>query len=175
MTNCLLFKQGAYVKHFYVVFRDSIDLKHLQMAGKLQLTLVDHHVLSPAHEFLRTSVVEIIDHHPQDPAWLWSQQKVTLTTVGSCCTLVASEVIRRCPQLVNRRIAALLYGECAVSSHVMGHLSRAAFVHKKVSVFISQAGAEDVRLGQVCDGVICVVSVQLLPRNSELMEMLLWF
>jgi hypothetical protein len=56
----------------------------------------------------------------------------------------------------------------------MGHLARAAFVHRKVSVFISQAGAEDVGLGQVCDGVICVVSVQLLPRNSELMEMLLW-
>lgn len=90
--------------------RDSIDLKQLQMAGKLQLTLVDHHVLSPAHEFLRTSVVEIIDHRPQDPAWLWSQQKVTLKTVGSCCTLVANEVIRRCPQLVDRQIAALLYG-----------------------------------------------------------------
>jgi inorganic pyrophosphatase/exopolyphosphatase len=94
----------------HLVFQDSMDLKQLQMAGKLQLTLVDHHVLSPANEFLRTSVVEIIDHHPQDPAWLWSQQKVTLTTVGSCCTLVANEVIRRCPQLINHQIAALLYG-----------------------------------------------------------------
>jgi len=157
------------------MFRDGIDLKQLQMAGKLQLTLVDHHVLSPANEFLRTSVVEIIDHHPQDPAWLWSQQKVTLTTVGSCCALVANEVIRRCPQLINRQVAALLYGECAVSSHVMGHIACAAYVHRKVSVFISLAGAEDVRLGQVCDGVICIVSVQLLPRNSELMEMVPWY
>jgi len=152
-----------------------MDLKQLQMAGKLQLTLVDHHVLSPANEFLRTSVVEIIDHHPQDPAWLWSQQKVTLTTVGSCCTLVANEVIRRCPQLINHQIAALLYGECAVSSHVMGRLACAVYVHRNVSVFISLAGAEGVGLGQMCDGVNSIVSVQLLPRNSELMEMVLWY
>ena len=126
------------------MFRDSIDLKQLQMAGKLQLTLVDHHVLSPENEFLRTSVVEIIDHHPQDPAWLWSQQKVTLTTVGSCCTLVAKEVIQRCPQLISHQVAALLYGECAVSSRVMGRLACAAYVYRKVSVFISVAGAEAV-------------------------------
>jgi len=157
------------------MFRDGVDLKQLQMAGKLQLTLVDHHALSPANEFLRTSVVEIIDHHPQDPAWLWSQQKVTLTTVGSCCTLVANEVIRRCPQLINRQVAALLYGECTVSNHVMGHIACAAYVHRTVCVFISLAAAEDVRLGQVCDGVICIVSVQLQPRNSELMEMVTWY
>ena len=152
-----------------MVFRDSIDLKQLQMAGKLQLTLVDHHVLSPENEFLRTSVVEIIDHHPQDPAWLWSQQKVALTTVGSCCTLVANEVIQRCPQLISCQVAALLYGECTVSSRVMGHPACAAYVDRKVSVTISIDGAEDFGLGQVCDGVSCVGSVQLLPRNSELM------
>jgi len=151
------------------VFRDSIDLKQLQMAGKLQLTLVDHHVLSPENEFLRTSVVEIIDHHPQDPAWLWSQQKVALTTVGSCCTLVANEVIQRCPQLISCQVAALLYGECTVSSRVMGHPACAAYVDRKVSVTISIDGAEDFGLGQVCDRVSCVGSVQLLPRNSELM------
>jgi inorganic pyrophosphatase/exopolyphosphatase len=98
------------------------------MAGKLQLTLVDHHVLSPENEFLRTSVVEIIDHHPQDPAWLWSQQNVTLTTVGSCCTLVANEAIQRYPQLISHQVAALMYGECEVSIHVMGHLACAAYV-----------------------------------------------
>jgi hypothetical protein len=144
------------------------------MAGKLQLTLVDHHVLSPENKFLRTSVVEIIDHHPQDPAWLWSQQKVTLTTVGSCCTLVANEVIQRCPQLISRQIATLLYGECAVSSHVMGHLACAAYVDRQVSVTISIDGAEGFGLRQVCDGVICIGSVQLLSRNSELMEVLPW-
>lgn len=167
-------KQEAYIKLLYVVFRDSIDLKQLQMAGRLQLTLVDHHVLSPENEFLRMSVVEIIDHHPQDPAWLWSQQKVTLTAVGSCCTLVANEVIHRCPQLISRQVAALLYGECAVSSRVMEHLACAACVDRKVSVIISVDGAEDFGLGQVCDGVICIGSVQLPPRNSELMEMVHW-
>jgi hypothetical protein len=42
-----LSKHEAYLKHFYVfVFRDSVELEQLQMAGKLELTLVDHHVLS---------------------------------------------------------------------------------------------------------------------------------
>jgi hypothetical protein len=141
------------------------------MTGKLQLTLVDHHVLSPENEFLRTSVVEIIDHRPQDPAWLWSQQKVALTTVGSCCTLVANEVIQRCPRLISRQIAALLYGECTVSSLVMVHLVSAGYVDRKVSVTISIGGAEDVVLGKVCVGVISFVSVQLPPRKSELTEM----
>ena len=151
------------------MFRDSIDLKQLQMAGKLQLTLVDHHVLSPENEFLRTSVVEIIDHHPQDPAWLWSQQKVALTTVGSCCTLVANEVLQRCPQLISHQVAALLYGECAVSSRVMGHICG----HKGVCDHLNR-WSWDFGLGQVCDGVICVGSVQLWPRNSELMEVVPW-
>lgn len=113
------------------VFRDSVDLKQLQVAGKLELTLVDHHVLSPENEFLRASVVEVIDHHPQDPAWLWPQQKVVLTTVGSCCTLVANEVIQRCPQLISHQVASLLYGECTVSSHVVGCLASAAYADRK--------------------------------------------
>jgi inorganic pyrophosphatase/exopolyphosphatase len=143
-----VFKQEAYLKHFYiVVFRDSVDLKQLHMAGKLQLTLVDHHVLSPENGFLRTSVVEIIDHHPQDPAWLWSQQNVTLTTVGSCCTLVANEVVRRCPQLISHQVAALLYGECEVSGHFVGHHARAACVVSKVSVYISIDGFHMISIG----------------------------
>ncbi|PNF32607.1 hypothetical protein B7P43_G18096 [Cryptotermes secundus] len=58
-----------------LVFWDSINLKELQMTSRLKLTLVDHHVLSPEAEFLCSSVVEVIDHHPQDPAWLWPMQK----------------------------------------------------------------------------------------------------
>ncbi|XP_021921029.1 exopolyphosphatase PRUNE1 isoform X2 [Zootermopsis nevadensis] len=93
-----------------LIFQDTVDLKQLQMAGKLQVALVDHHVLSPETEFLRMSVTEIIDHHPQDPAWLWPEQKVILVKVGSCSTLVANEVVQRCPQLLSCQIAMLLYG-----------------------------------------------------------------
>jgi inorganic pyrophosphatase/exopolyphosphatase len=94
--------------------RDSINLKELQMACKLKVTLLDHHVLSPVTEFLHLSVVEVIDHHPQDPAWLWPKQKVTLKKVGSCCTLVANEVVQRCPWLISPQVAMLLYGESVV-------------------------------------------------------------
>jgi inorganic pyrophosphatase/exopolyphosphatase len=81
------------------------------MASRLKVTLVDHHVLSPETEFLRLSVVEVIDHHPQDPAWLWPKEKLSLTKVGSCCTLVANEVVQRCPGLISSPVAMLLYGE----------------------------------------------------------------
>jgi inorganic pyrophosphatase/exopolyphosphatase len=97
------------------------------MAGKLQLTLVDHHVLSPETEFLRTSVVEIIDHHPQDLAWLWPEQKVTLTKVGSCSTLVANKVVQRCPQLLSCQVAMLLYGEYTASHHFLVQVAGALF------------------------------------------------
>jgi inorganic pyrophosphatase/exopolyphosphatase len=109
------------------VFRDSIDLKQLQIAGNLQLTLVDHHVLSPETEFLRTSVVEIIDHRPQDPAWLWTTQKVTMAEVGSCCTLVANEVVQRCPQLLGSQVAMLLYGEGTASQRLLVQFAGALF------------------------------------------------
>jgi inorganic pyrophosphatase/exopolyphosphatase len=135
IADWVLFKLEACIRHFCVsLFRDSINLKQLQVAGKLELTLVDHHVLSPENEFLSASVVEIVDHHPQDPSWLWPQKKVVLTTVGSCCTLVANEVIKRCPQLISPQVAMLLYGECTVSNHVMGHLASAAYVDIKVSL-----------------------------------------
>jgi inorganic pyrophosphatase/exopolyphosphatase len=91
------------------------------MGGRLKLTLLDHHVLSPETEFLRLSVVEVIDHHPQDPAWLWPKQKVTLTKVGSCCTLVASEVMQRCPWLISSQVAMLLYGEFVAHHWFMFH------------------------------------------------------
>jgi allantoicase len=72
---------------------------------------VDHHVLSPETEFLCSSVVEVIDHRPQDPAWFWPKQKVSMTTVGSCCTSVTNEVVRRCPGLISSQAAMFLYGE----------------------------------------------------------------
>jgi inorganic pyrophosphatase/exopolyphosphatase len=106
-----------------VVFRDSIDLKQLQIAGKLEVTLVDHHVLSPDTEFLRTSVVEIVDHHPQNPAWLWPEQKVTLMIVGSCSTLVANAMVQRCSHLICSQVAMLLYGECTTVSHFILHFA----------------------------------------------------
>lgn len=39
-----------------------MDLSEQQRAGKLQLTLVDHHVLPAADAHLDTSVVFVLDH-----------------------------------------------------------------------------------------------------------------
>ncbi|XP_069670607.1 exopolyphosphatase PRUNE1-like isoform X1 [Periplaneta americana] len=93
-----------------LVFRDTIELRSLLESGQLQLTLVDHHVLSSETEGLCGAIVEVVDHHPQDPAWRWTEQNVILATVGSCATLVANQVLTRRPHLLDVQAAALLYG-----------------------------------------------------------------
>ena len=80
-------------------------------SGRLQLVLVDHHIMSRDTESLRASVVEVIDHHPQDPAWMGPAKITTLRKVGSCCSLVAEKVLQCLPKLLNCQVAALLYGE----------------------------------------------------------------
>ncbi|XP_069670608.1 exopolyphosphatase PRUNE1-like isoform X2 [Periplaneta americana] len=89
---------------------DTIELRSLLESGQLQLTLVDHHVLSSETEGLCGAIVEVVDHHPQDPAWRWTEQNVILATVGSCATLVANQVLTRRPHLLDVQAAALLYG-----------------------------------------------------------------
>ncbi|GFS17870.1 protein prune homolog 2 [Elysia marginata] len=58
----------------------------------LVVTLVDHHVLSEVEVCLEPYVVQVFDHRPQDgplpPDW-----DVTLEHVGSCCSLIARELL----------------------------------------------------------------------------------
>ncbi|KAJ9575630.1 hypothetical protein L9F63_007491, partial [Diploptera punctata] len=93
-----------------LTFRDTVDLRTVHKSGKLELVLMDHHVMSKETEILRTSVVQVIDHHPQDPAWMWPSETTTLKKVGSCCTLVAEKMLELQPKLLNCQVAALLYG-----------------------------------------------------------------
>ena len=108
----MLLRNNYSISVFYeFLCRDSVDLRALHESGRLQLVLVDHHVMAKDTEFLRGSVVEIVDHHPQDSAWVWPSSVTTLRKVGSCCTLVAEKVLQSSPKLLNCQIASLLYGE----------------------------------------------------------------
>ncbi|XP_071370678.1 exopolyphosphatase PRUNE1-like, partial [Centroberyx affinis] len=93
-----------------LLFRDQLDLLHLQRAGRLRLTLVDHNVLPSADAGLEGAVVEVIDHHllEREPS---SSCPVTVETVGSCATLVTERIIQKAPDILDQQLAQLLYGK----------------------------------------------------------------
>lgn len=95
-----------------LLFRDEVNLTRLQEGGGLKLTLVDHHVLPPGDAHLQPSVVAILDHHPLDPnaPTLGEGGLMVVEPVGSCCTLVAEQVMARNPALLDPVTASLLYG-----------------------------------------------------------------
>ena len=91
--------------------RDQIDLHALSAENKLELVLVDHHTLTDEDSSLADSVVEIIDHRPQDAAWTWTGKRINLQTVGSCATLVAKNMLDKHPDLLDSQISSLLRGK----------------------------------------------------------------
>ncbi|KAM3614995.1 uncharacterized protein V6R79_021841 [Siganus canaliculatus] len=91
-----------------LLFRDQLDLRALQRAGRLRLTLVDHNVLPSSDSCLEGAVVEVIDHHllERGPS---PSCPVTVETVGSCATLVTERIIQTAPEILDQQIAHLLY------------------------------------------------------------------
>ncbi|XP_041798990.1 exopolyphosphatase PRUNE1 isoform X2 [Chelmon rostratus] len=91
-----------------LLFRDQLDLRALQRAGRLRLTLVDHNVLPSTDRDLEGAVVEVIDHHllEREPS---SSCPVTVEMVGSCATLVTERIIQKAPDILDQQVAQLLY------------------------------------------------------------------
>nr|XP_033332147.1 exopolyphosphatase PRUNE1-like [Megalopta genalis] len=101
-----------------LTFRDEIDLKELQKsaASSLDVVLVDHHTLSEGDDFLKDSVIKVIDHRPRDPAWPWPNIDVCIETVGSCATLVAKRFLVEHLPIINSDIANLLRGPILIDT-----------------------------------------------------------
>ncbi|CAD6232925.1 GSCOCG00007051001-RA-CDS [Cotesia congregata] len=93
-----------------LTFRDEIDLRELSERQMLELSLVDHHTLTDYDVSLAGSVVEVIDHRPQDTNWPWTGRDINLEKVGSCATLVARNILDKNPRLVDQQISSLLKG-----------------------------------------------------------------
>ncbi|XP_044062657.1 exopolyphosphatase PRUNE1 isoform X2 [Siniperca chuatsi] len=91
-----------------LLFRDQLDLRALQRAGRLRLTLVDHNVLPSSDSDLEGAVVEVIDHHllEREPS---PSCPVTVEMVGSCATLVTERIIQKAPEILDQQVAQLLY------------------------------------------------------------------
>lgn len=104
-----------------LTFRDQIDLQNLQndIDKRLELILVDHHTLVGDDVALKPSVVAIIDHRPLDPAWSWPDVSLNIETVGSCATLVARNILKRNPNMLDAWLSSLLRGPILVDTYNM--------------------------------------------------------
>ncbi|GFO47765.1 protein prune homolog, partial [Plakobranchus ocellatus] len=110
-TVYILSKHSIYAQD--LIFVSDIDLKTLTPRSggdsTLTVTLVDHHVLSDNETFLRPYVEQVFDHRPQD-GQLPDSWKVTLEHVGSCCSLIARELLASEQFELESDVAELLLG-----------------------------------------------------------------
>ncbi|XP_078042522.1 exopolyphosphatase PRUNE1-like [Augochlora pura] len=117
-TEVKYFFERYHISPDLLTFRDEIDLKELKnnKAITLNVVLVDCHTLSEADDFLKDSVIKVIDHRPRDPTWPWPNRDVYIETVGSCATLVAKNFLDKYLQFVNTHIATLLRGPILIDT-----------------------------------------------------------
>ncbi|XP_034942257.1 exopolyphosphatase PRUNE1 [Chelonus insularis] len=99
-----------------LTFRNEIDLSDLNKRQMLELSLVDHHTLSDYDTSLADAVLEVIDHRPQDPNWMWTGRDVNLEKVGSCATLIARNILEKNPKLLDFHISSLLRGPILIDT-----------------------------------------------------------
>nr|XP_045591197.1 exopolyphosphatase PRUNE1-like isoform X1 [Procambarus clarkii] len=109
-TEVIYWLKKHHIHSQALFFREDVDLSEQQRAGKLQLTLVDHHVLPAADAHLDTSVVFVLDHRKLERRPDSVPGGVVVEMVGSCCTLVAEQILSRNPTLLDAVTAGLLYG-----------------------------------------------------------------
>lgn len=107
-----LFQQNG-ISADLLTFRDDLDLSALRAAGRLRLTLVDHHALPARDRQLAPSVVAVLDHRPLDQdavAALPEGCATDVRPVGSCASLVAERILKEAPELLDRQVADLIRG-----------------------------------------------------------------
>ncbi|XP_056661895.1 protein prune homolog 2 isoform X4 [Monodelphis domestica] len=90
------------ISESFHIFRDEINLHHLNEEGKLSLTLVNNNVLSSEDRTLESAVVKVIN--PSEGC------DTSLEFQESSSSLVAKEILREAPELVTEQLAHLLRG-----------------------------------------------------------------
>lgn len=98
-----------------LIFKDDVDLKKLQAAGRLNLVLIDHNKLSADQSGLLDSVSEIIDHHADEKNYPDSAQ-TDIRSVGSAATLIAERYLKNIPEAVTVQVGTLLLGTIALDT-----------------------------------------------------------
>uniref|UniRef100_UPI00398F6118 protein prune homolog 2-like isoform X2 n=1 Tax=Pristiophorus japonicus TaxID=55135 RepID=UPI00398F6118 len=108
-TEVVFILQQLNISDSSLIFRDEIDLHLLNREEKLTLTLVDHNMLTSDDKALETAIVKIIDHHEQERLHS-AQCEIVLEPVGSCTTLIVSEILQKAPELLNQQLTHLFRG-----------------------------------------------------------------
>mmetsp|Transcript_18718 Transcript_18718/g.29741 ORF Transcript_18718/g.29741 Transcript_18718/m.29741 type:complete len:394 (-) Transcript_18718:86-1267(-) len=99
---------GAGIDANMLPFVDDLDLRTLCEKKHANVVLVDHNKLANSQSFLAPYVVGIIDHHKDDQQYVSSCKFRQIETVGSCCSLVAHQVLKEAPEILTQEIATLL-------------------------------------------------------------------
>ncbi|XP_050300795.1 exopolyphosphatase PRUNE1 isoform X2 [Anthonomus grandis grandis] len=93
-----------------LVYRDEIDFETITSKSNISLSLVDHHILAAKDNTLNSFVVQIFDHRPVDLSHKWVENvQIRIEAVGSCCTLIADEILNSDESILDRPLAYLLY------------------------------------------------------------------
>eukprot|EP00240_Pyramimonas_obovata_P013833 CAMPEP_0118925280 /NCGR_PEP_ID=MMETSP1169-20130426/3195_1 /TAXON_ID=36882 /ORGANISM="Pyramimonas obovata, Strain CCMP722" /LENGTH=197 /DNA_ID=CAMNT_0006866531 /DNA_START=278 /DNA_END=868 /DNA_ORIENTATION=- len=80
-----------------LLFEEDVGLPALAEGARLAgLVLVDHNRVAAKQEGLLPRVVEILDHHVDERMYP-AEARVTISLVGSTCSLVAAAFRERCP------------------------------------------------------------------------------
>ncbi|XP_060558083.1 protein prune homolog 2-like [Ruditapes philippinarum] len=98
-----------------LLFKDNVEFGRWQSEDRLKLTLVDHNVLTGTDVQYEDCVVQVIDHHVLERK-SDDRVDVKLDFVGSCCTLVAEELLNDPDFELDDTVAQLLYGTILVDT-----------------------------------------------------------
>jgi exopolyphosphatase len=96
-----------------LIFKDQIEYTKVLKGRKVKTSIVDHHVLSSNDKILEKTVVQIFDHrtiNSQEICQNKNIEKILITTVGSCATLIANEIIESKVPILFNELCQLLYG-----------------------------------------------------------------
>mmetsp|Transcript_9014 Transcript_9014/g.12400 ORF Transcript_9014/g.12400 Transcript_9014/m.12400 type:complete len:310 (-) Transcript_9014:148-1077(-) len=91
-----------------IPFVDDLDLRTLCEKKHANIVLVDHNKLANSQSFLAPYVVGIIDHHKDEQQYVSSCKFRQIEVIGSCCSLVAHQVLEEAPKILTEEIATLL-------------------------------------------------------------------
>ncbi|XP_066138266.1 exopolyphosphatase PRUNE1 [Euwallacea fornicatus] len=108
--NCYVL-ENAGISLSHLTFRNEVSFENIVGKYLVKVSLVDHHILSKCDCIFEQFVTQIYDHRPVDKSHVWNEDKVKLRIefVGSCCTLIADEILKTNENLLSSALAYLLY------------------------------------------------------------------
>ncbi|XP_076622422.1 exopolyphosphatase PRUNE1-like isoform X1 [Colletes latitarsis] len=156
-TEVMYFFKRHNISSSSLTFWDQIDLKALKedTEKNLEIILVDHHNLRDEDIFLKDSIIEVIDHRPQDIRWPWPDRKVHLEIVGSCATLVAQHFLRKHPEMMDSCLSSLLRGPILIDTcNLSKEAGRATSTDVEIVEALEKIGRLDLDRHQVYNEIL---------------------